>query len=176
MNAILDLDAAIPAPKPIFKKMPTTDIQILLVDNDPVVRQTVTDLLHEENYLAMAADSGAEGIEMIAELDIDLVVLDMALPYDDGVEMLDWLSVNHPLLPVVLIAAHPNQFLPASALGVGALLERPLDYPQLGHVIRQLLQEPEAIRLARINLHPGMFHYIPSTDDAKAAQTRINAF
>ena len=168
-----DMEMPALAAKPVFKNQRGAEIQILLVGIDSVTRRTVTDLLHEEHYLALTADSGAEGIEMIEALKIDLVVLDMALPYDDGAEMLDWLMANHPLLPVVLIAAHANQFLPASALGVGALLERPLDHAQFRLVIRQLLQEPEAIRLARINLHPGMFHYVPSKDDIGAAQTHF---
>jgi CheY-like chemotaxis protein len=163
MNDILEMPAL--ATKPVFRKIPGIEIQILLVGIDSVTRKTLTNLLHEDHYLALTADSGAEGIEMIETLKIDLVVLDMALPYDDGAEMLDWLMANHPLLPVVLITAHANQFLPASALGVGALLERPLDYAKFCLVIRELLQEPEAIRLARINLQPGMFHYVPSRND-----------
>ena len=165
MNNISEMPAF--ATNRVLKKISGCEIQILLVGNDPATRRTLTDLLHEENHLALTADSGAEGIEMIEALKIDLVVLDMALPYDDGVEMLDWLMANHPLLPVVLITAHLNQFLPASALGVGALLERPLDYTQFCLVIRELLQEPEPLRLARINLHPGMFHYVPSRNEIR---------
>ncbi|HTB86199.1 MAG TPA: response regulator [Candidatus Sulfotelmatobacter sp.] len=171
MNDVLEMPAL--ATKLVFKKQPGIEIQILLVGNDGATRSTLTNLLHEEHCLALTADSGAEGIELIEALKIDLVVLDMALPYDDGAEMLDWLMANHPLLPVILIAAHPNQFLPASALRVGALLERPLDCAQFCLVIRQLLQEPETVRLARINLHPGMFHYVPSKGDIGAPQTRF---
>jgi len=171
MNDVLEIPAL--ATKPVFKNQRRAEIQILLVGNDPATRTTLTNLLHEDNYPALTADSGAEGIEMIEALKIDLVVLDMALPYDDGAEMLDWLMANHPLLPVILITAHPNQFLPASALGVGALLERPLDHAQFCIVIRQLLHEPETLRLARVNLRPGMFHYVPSKEEAGAAQTRF---
>lgn len=160
----------VPAVEPAITKFPKAEIQILLVDDDPAIRQVLSRLLTDEDYLVLTADSGAEAIEMVETLKIDLVVLDLNLPNQDGLDALEHLMLKHPLLPIILIAAHPHQFFPALALGVGALLEKPLDFVQLFHTIHQLLNESDELRLARLNQQPGTFHFIPSNSDAFRAE------
>ena len=171
MNDTLKMPV-LPATKPAIQKLPKAEVQILLVDDDPAMRKVLLQLLTEEDYLVLTADNGPEAVEMVETLKIDLVVLDLNLPNEEGLMALEHLMLEHPLLPIILIAAHPHQFFPALALGVGALLERPLDFVELFHTVRQLLDESDELRLARLNLQPGMFHYIPpsSGNEAKVWQ------
>jgi hypothetical protein len=56
----------------------------------------------------------------------------------------------HPLLPVVVITALPDQYPVPAATGVAALMEKPLDLPLLRQIIAQLLIEPVEQRWARL--------------------------
>jgi hypothetical protein len=55
-----------------------------------------------------------------------------------------------PIPAVIIITARPNQLFPALGAGVGALMEKPLDFPTLLETAKRLLAEPEAARLARL--------------------------
>ncbi|HAO80674.1 MAG TPA: hypothetical protein DCQ92_17220, partial [Verrucomicrobia subdivision 3 bacterium] len=60
------------------------------------------------------------------------------------------LSAEHPLVPVIIATARPNQLFTALGAGVGALLEKPLDIPHLLTTIRRLLEESSEARLRRL--------------------------
>ena len=66
------------------------------------------------------------------------------------------------LLPVIIVTARPNQLFTAASSGAGALLEKPLDFPQLLETIRALLDEPTETRLARMAGRDTAFRYLPA--------------
>jgi len=168
MNAMSDTPA--PALKPEAKQPPKT--QILLVDDDPAIRQILFRLLEEENYLVLTAANGLEAIELAHITNPDLVLLDLNMPVKDGWETFEQLSRENPLLPIILITARPNQFFPALSAGVGALLEQPLAFARLFSTIRHLLEEPAEERLARLAGRPSSFSYIPPIPDKPERRAR----
>jgi CheY-like chemotaxis protein len=135
--------------------------KILLVDDDPAIRQILMRLLAEEDYYVLTAANGVEALVLVASMKFDLVLLDLNMPIKDGWETFEQLTTENPLLPIILITARPNQFFPALAAGVGALLEKPLDFVKLFDTIRDLLDEPPELRLARMTGRPSAFRYIP---------------
>lgn len=137
--------------------------RILLVDDDPAIRQILVRLLADENYEALTAANGVEALVLNDSAKFDLVLLDLNMPFKDGWETFEQLTSHDPLLPIILITARPNQFFPAMAAGVGALLEKPLDFTRLLRTIRSLLQESEELRLSRLAGRPAAFTYVPST-------------
>jgi len=94
---------------------------------------------------------------------IDLVVLDLDMPLQDGWNTFERLSARNSMLPVILIAACSNQFFPAAASGVGALLEKPLNFLKLFSTMQVLLEEPAEMRMMRWKLRTSIFCYIPSS-------------
>jgi DNA-binding response OmpR family regulator len=157
MNVLLEAPAR--AAKP--KAAKPSDKKLLLVDDDPAIRQILLRLLAEEGYQVLTASNGMEAIEMAEATKFDLVLLDLNMPVKNGWETFEELSSQNPLLPVILITARPNQFFPALASGVGALLEKPLDFVKLFETIRILLEEPAEARLARMTGRPSVFQFIP---------------
>jgi CheY-like chemotaxis protein len=135
--------------------------KILLVDDDPAIRRVLTRLLAEEDYTALPAANGVEALELAAATKFDLVLLDLNMPLKDGWETFQQLVSQNPLLPIIVITARANQLFPALASGVGALLEKPLDFTRLFLTIHNLLEEPLAVRLARITGHEQEFRYVP---------------
>ena len=139
----------------------TTPQKILLVDDDPAIRQILVRLLADENYVVLTAANGVEALALTASAKFDLVLLDLNMPVKNGWETFEQMSAQDPLLPVILITARPNQFFPALASGAGALLEKPLDFTKLFRTIRDLLAESDEIRLARLTGRSAAFSYVP---------------
>jgi CheY-like chemotaxis protein len=157
MNALLKspLRDAQPVTSPQVKK------KILLVDDDPAIRKMLGLLLTGEGYTVLLAVNGGDSIEVVRTTEIDLVLLDLNMPGMDGWQTFEQLASENPMLPIVVITARPNQHFTALAAGIGALLEKPLDLPKLFLTIRDLLDEPDEIRLARVAGRPSEFHYVP---------------
>ena len=80
----------------------------------------------------------------------DLVLLDITMPDRDGWDVYDLINSTHPLVPVIVITAKPDQFRQASELGVDALMEKPLDLPLLLRTIETYLQETGDERVRRL--------------------------
>jgi DNA-binding response OmpR family regulator len=135
--------------------------KILLVDDDAAIRQMLARILTEEGYCVESAAEGIEALKRVSSERFDLVLLDLNMPVKDGWETYEQVVSRDPLLPVIVITARPNQRFTALAAGTGALMEKPLDLPKLIATIRDLLDEPDEIRLGRVAGRPSKFHYVP---------------
>lgn len=136
--------------------------RILVVDDDPSVREMLTRVLLGEGYLALSASDGAEALEIVGGASVDLVLLDLNMPVKNGWDTFERLTAENPLLPIIVITARPNQLFTALGSGVGALLEKPLDFPKLLQTISALFAESAESRLARMTGKAAEFHYLPA--------------
>ncbi|MEI7938946.1 MAG: response regulator [Verrucomicrobiota bacterium] len=123
---------------------------ILVVDDDPQVRESLRKVLQAEGYEVMLAANGQEGLEQFDSQHIDLLLLDLNLPAKSGWDLFERFSSTNPLLPIIIITGRHNQYNLAAAAGVGALMEKPLDVPLLFQTIAALLVEPAEARLKRL--------------------------
>jgi DNA-binding response OmpR family regulator len=135
---------------------------ILLMDDDPSVREMVGRVLVGEGYLVLSAASGAEALRLAAAVHIDLALLDLNMPGQSGWDTFERLTSEDPLLAVIVITARPQQLFTAVNAGVGALLEKPLNFTKLLTTMRDLLAESPEVRLARLTGKQADFHYLPS--------------
>ncbi len=142
--------------------LPPARGKILLVDDDPAIRQVLVRLLAGEGYTAIPAANGIEALQFAEASEFDLVLLDLNMPLKDGWDTFEQLTAGNPLLPVIVITARNNQLFPALASGVGALMEKPLDFPKLFQTIRELLDEPAESRLARLTGKLAPFRHFPA--------------
>ncbi len=134
--------------------------RVLLVDDDPGVRRMLLRVLEEEGYVVLAAANGLEALEIAAGNGLELVLLDLDSPPENGWHTFEKLTAENPALPVIIITSRPNQLFPA--LGAGALMEKPLDLPRLLKTVRDLLEEPAASQRARSAGKAAEFHYVPA--------------
>ena len=126
------------------------DVKILLADDDEEVLAALNDVLRSEGYEVIMAKNGRAAIEYFHEGHIDIALLDLNMPIKGGWETFERLTTIHPLLPIIVITARPEQYPLAVAAGVGALMEKPLDLPLLLHTMEELLNEPIEQRLSRL--------------------------
>jgi CheY-like chemotaxis protein len=141
---------------------------ILVVDDDPSVRETISRVLASEGYLVLTAANGVEALGVAAANRIDLVLLDLNMPGKGGWDTFERLTAEDPFLAVIIITARPNQVFTALGAGVSALIEKPFDYPALLDAVRKVLAEPVGRRLARLAGHKSAFFY-RSAEETKAA-------
>jgi DNA-binding response OmpR family regulator len=125
--------------------------RILVVDGESSIREALSKVLHAENYEVAAAANGREAVEAFISEKIDLAVLDIGLPVQDGWHTFEWLSRVNPFLPVIIITGRSHQGELAEKKGVDAIMEKPLDVPRLLQLI-QVLVVDDAPRI-RGSLH-----------------------
>lgn len=124
--------------------------QILIVDDDASVRQSLRKVLVDAGYDVRLAADGEAAVRQFEAGRVDLMLLDIGLPMRDGWETFEELTTKAPVLPIIIITGHANQYDIAVAAGVGALMEKPLDVPELLRVMDELLIESQETRLRRL--------------------------
>ena len=124
---------------------------ILVVDDDPEIRWLLRDYLEKTGYrLTIAAD----GIEMFAALDrapVDLIVLDLMLPGDDGLILLRKLRVNSNV-PVVMLTAMGEESDRILGLEMGAddYISKPFSPRELLARIKSVLRRTDSLPESKI--------------------------
>ena len=81
--------------------------RVLVVDDEPGVRQLSTRMLRRLGYDAVATASGAEALDLAEGSLPDVVLTDLMMPGMDGRELRDALRTRHPELPVIIMSGHP---------------------------------------------------------------------
>lgn len=78
---------------------------VLVVDDEPVIRSLVTEVLQGEGHLVFSADCGAQALSLFrSHSEIDLLVSDIAMPEMDGPSLARRLRAERPGLPVLLMS------------------------------------------------------------------------
>ena len=124
--------------------------RILLLDDDPAIRQVLLRLLADENYNVSPAADDAEALKCAATSKFDLVLLNLNLPDEKGRKAFEQIKADNPQLPVVVITTRPDRFVPALAAGTGVLLEKPMDFVKLFDTIHDLLDGPPEHQLEEL--------------------------
>ncbi len=122
--------------------------QILIVDDDAQLRQSFGRILESEGHEVRLAPSGEAGVEEVARLAPDLVVMDVRMPGITGIEAMQRMRAASPNLPVIIMTAYggTETAIEATKLGAFDYILKPFDIPDILRLIGQGL---EAGRLAR---------------------------
>jgi DNA-binding response OmpR family regulator len=104
---------------------PTGDV--LIVDDDPVIVELITDVLSTEGYIVRRVFNGVEGLMAIAADPPALVLLDLHMPYLNGGAVLAQVRAAHPDLPIMLITATPELAAPYADLYQVQCIAKPFD-------------------------------------------------
>jgi CheY-like chemotaxis protein len=106
--------------------------QVLIIDDDPLLRAMAVELLTEAGHACHLAEDGKLGIARLEAGMVDLVLLDMIMPNMDGVETLGQIKARWPDLPVVVMSAGTRTMAMqsllrlASNLGADEVMQKPL--------------------------------------------------
>ncbi|MDR2923688.1 MAG: sigma-54 dependent transcriptional regulator [Treponema sp.] len=114
---------------------------ILIIDDEPGVRQALAAILEDEKYRVFSAEDAAAGIKILEDHKVDVVFLDVLLPRMGGLEALEQIHANWPGLEIVMISGHANIDMAVRAVKGGAFdfLEKPLSLDKVLTVCRNAL-------------------------------------
>jgi CheY-like chemotaxis protein len=117
---------------------------VLVVDDEPVLRTIVREILHEEGYAVIEAADGRVMLEMMAKERPDLVLMDVMMPGIDGREAYRQLRLHpeHRDVPVVMMSAgvRPIKLDPS----IAGFMAKPFDLSQLVELVARLIGHPHA--------------------------------
>lgn len=115
--------------------------KILIVDDEEAIRESLTEIFEEEGYSPVSASNAAEA-EMQMSSDISVVVLDIKLGEDNGIDLLKKFKKEYPQIPVIMISGHGTVSLTAEAFKAGAheFMEKPLRLIQVRACVRNAIE------------------------------------
>jgi heterodisulfide reductase subunit A len=118
-----------------------TSKPILIVDDEPIVRESIRDWLKDAGYVVATAETGEEALEMIKKQDFGFLILDIRLPGRTGISILREVKKFKPEIKSVIITAYPTSELAAEAKELGAIdyLIKPIAPDDLERLIRETL-------------------------------------
>jgi DNA-binding NtrC family response regulator len=104
-------------------------MRILVIDDDPAIRDSLRIALEYEGYEIVGAATGPDGLAFVARETPDLVLLDFDMPGMGGLDVLKGLHTTHESIPVVMMSGHGTPELVVEAMSTGAVdfLEKPFE-------------------------------------------------
>jgi DNA-binding response OmpR family regulator len=126
---------------------------VLVVDDEPIVREVVVRYLEREGYATLEAGDGHRARELLEGESADLVVLDVMLPGTDGLELCRWIRARSEL-PVIMLTARGEEADRIVGLELGAddYVTKPFSPRELAARVRTVLRRsrPEPARTSRV--------------------------
>jgi DNA-binding response OmpR family regulator len=95
-------------------------VRVLIVEDERSLREALVDLLTRRGFSAVAVADGLAAVERGADPDVELVLLDLALPGLDGVEVCRRLRMKRPALPILILTARGSEDDRVEGLRAGA--------------------------------------------------------
>lgn len=151
---------------------------VLVVDDEALIRQWLTEVLLDKGFSVVGAASGAEALQSVEASDPALVLLDLRLPDANGIDLLPQLLEIDRDLVVAIITAHGEISTAVEAVKAGAhdFLEKPLDLDKLTLVLergleaRRLRQQVSSLR----QLHSWRFADVELVGRSAAMQSIVD--
>lgn len=129
--------------------------RILIIDDEPSIRESLETLLTLEGFEVSLAVDGSNGLDVLSRADFDLLLLDLALPGESGIDLLPRITAQHPQLPVIMITAFGTVGNVVDAIRAGAenFVQKPWDNEKLLADIRSAIArhraEAQVVQLKR---------------------------
>ncbi len=129
---------------------------VLIVDDEKNYPLILSEVLKEEGYGTLTANSGREALEILESSDVDLVLTDMKMPVMDGIELLEQIKARDAELPVIMMTAHGTVEKAVEAMQKGAYnyILKPFDnerlilYVKKACALYQMVKENRRLRHA----------------------------
>ena len=115
--------------------------KILVADDEVEGRVVIKEALTGLDVDVTEVENGQQALERATSQDFDLIVMDLAMPFVDGVEALKVIHMSEPDLPIIVVTGVQEEETKSLALKSGAniLIEKPFDLPDFVSGVRKLL-------------------------------------
>jgi len=118
---------------------------ILIIDDDPIVRKTLTDILKIKGYEPFAAKDGAEGFVLLRQHRPQVVLIDLGLPDMPGLEVLKTVRAEYPTTEAIIVTGNASldSAIEATNKGAFSYIQKPYDMERLLLLVRQAVEKWE---------------------------------
>ena len=117
-------------------------IRVLICDDHLIVRQGIKQILADADDIVLAGESedGPQALQRVRLGGIDVVLMDIAMPYRDGLDVLRQLKSEFPKVPVLMLSTYPDKQYAVRSLKLGAAgyLNKSADSQQMTSAIRKV--------------------------------------
>jgi two-component system, cell cycle response regulator CpdR len=104
---------------------------ILLVDDEPEFRKVMTTILARSGHKVLAAADGYEGVRILTEHWVDLLITDVRMPGVDGLQLARQAKVMRPNIRIIYISGFEIAGVPDAGPAYGPVLAKPIAPPDL---------------------------------------------
>lgn len=124
---------------------------ILIVDDELLIRDLLYDFFSEKNWIVSVSDSGASALEFLKSRRFDIALVDLKMPEIDGISLIKSIKARCPDLPIVIITAFPSfeSAVEAIRLKVEDYITKPFNINKLYKTVCNILEKtkdhPEVI-------------------------------
>ena len=124
------------------------EVNILVVDDEEIVRSSLVDWLREDGYHAEAAENGFEALEKLREKPWDIALVDLKMPKMDGLELMERMKKLKPDIQVIIITAYATVHTAVQAMKMGAYdyLVKPFNPEEISLLINRLIESKELVK------------------------------
>jgi putative two-component system response regulator len=122
--------------------------RILVIDDEPVVRMLVAEILETAGHDVVVAESAEQALEIFEAEDLELVVSDVVMPGLSGLELLETVRAHRASLPVILITGAGTYETLSQALtrGAAGLVTKPFSHAELQSAVAEALERASRSR------------------------------
>ncbi len=122
-------------------------LNILVVDDEPLIRKSLYEILRIEGYNVHMAKSGEEALELIEKTTVDAVITDMKLPKISGLELLAEIKKHYPDIEVIIITGFGSIESAVEAMKKGAYdyITKPLIDNEIKLIIKRIVEKKEIL-------------------------------
>jgi DNA-binding NtrC family response regulator len=129
------------------KKVEHQDVRILIIDDEPMMADSLKQNLMEEGYSVDTAASGAEAIELFDQGGHHLAICDLQLPDMDGLEVMRHMKDARPTTEVIVVTGYGSVARAVEATKAGAFyfVEKPFDFEEIQPLVEKALERRELV-------------------------------
>jgi two-component system response regulator AtoC len=129
-------------PKQARQAEPSTKKKILIADDDDAIRQLLVTVLRESGYETFECKRGGEVLRTVPRLEPDLMLLDLRMPDNDGIEIMRRLNEQDSSVPVLVMTAYGTSraAIEATQLGAYDYITKPFDLDEVLHTVRRYFE------------------------------------
>lgn len=122
-------------------------VHILIVDDEPLIRKSLYEILRIEGYRVQMAETGEEAIGILKKQQFDIVVTDFQLPKMNGIQLLEGIKHWSPKTEVILVTGYGTIESAVAAMKKGAFdyITKPINDSEIKIIIQKLIEKKQIV-------------------------------
>jgi DNA-binding response OmpR family regulator len=123
-------------------------VHIMIVDDEEIVRDSLTGWLQEDGYEVEAAESGMKALELLPSKEWNLAMVDLKMPGMDGIELMDEIKKSRPDMIIIIMTAYATVDTAVKAMKKGAYdyIVKPFNPEDLSLTIRKIIEHQKLVK------------------------------